>query len=69
MKVLITKEQLNRIKTIESDLAEQEDGGGEGMPSYPQWETGIDRGPANPIGVTKWSEVVSITRGKANPLP
>jgi hypothetical protein len=68
MKVLITKEQLDRIQTIESDLAEQEEGG-EGVPSYPQWETGIDRGPANPIGVTKWSDVVSITRGKANPLP
>lgn len=41
--------------------------------SYPQvdkWESGITRGPANPIGLTKWSDVVGskLTRGHANPL-
>ena len=42
-------------------------------PAYPEvghWESGVTRGPANPIGLTKWSETVGskITRGKANPL-
>ena len=41
--------------------------------NYPQvdkWESGITRGPANPIGLTKWSDVVGskLTRGHANPL-
>ena len=71
MKVLLTKEQYNKlIQPKESDLGEQEDAtGGEGTTSYPQWETGIQRGAANPVGVTKWSEVVQLTRGKANPIP
>lgn len=35
-----------------------------------KWETGITRGPANQIGVTKWSDIVGskISRGKANPI-
>jgi hypothetical protein len=42
-------------------------------PPYPEvghWESGITRGPANQIGVTKWSDTVGskITRGHANPL-
>ena len=42
-------------------------------PEYPEvghWESGVTRGPANQIGVTKWSDTVgsSLTRGKANPL-
>lgn len=71
MKVLLNKEQYNRlIDTNESELEEQEDvEGGEGTTSYPKWETGIQRGTANPVGVTKWSDVVQITRGKANPIP
>jgi hypothetical protein len=71
MKLLLTKEQYSRLsQPKESDLEEQEDvEGGEGTTSYPKWETGIQRGAANPIGVTKWSEVVQITRGKANPIP
>jgi hypothetical protein len=41
--------------------------------SYPQvdkWESGITRGPANPLGVAKWEDVVGVklTRGHANPL-
>lgn len=44
-----------------------------GKASYPQvdkWESGITRGPANPIGITKWADVVGskLTRGHANPL-
>jgi len=42
-------------------------------PPYPEvghWESGVTRGPANQIAVTKWSDTVgsSLTRGKANPL-
>lgn len=45
----------------------------EDYPAYPEttkWESGVTRGPANQIGVTKWEDVVgsTLTRGKANPL-
>jgi hypothetical protein len=46
------------------------DGGGD-KPEYPtvtKWESGASRGPANQIGLTKWSDIVKITRGKANTL-
>lgn len=45
-------------------------GGGQGYPSVTKWESGIQRGPANQVGVTKWSDVVGskLQRGKANPL-
>ena len=41
-----------------------------GYPAVDKWESGITRGPANPIGITKWSDVVGVklTRGHANPL-
>jgi len=44
--------------------------GGQGYPSVGKWETGVTRGPANQIGVTKWSDIVGVNlkRGKANPL-
>jgi hypothetical protein len=44
--------------------------GGQGYPSVGKWESGLTRGPANQIGVTKWSDIVGSTlkRGKANPL-
>lgn len=57
------------------DLGEQEaaasSGGGGSKPAYPtvtKWESGVSRGPANQIGVTKWSEIVKLNRGKANTL-
>jgi len=45
-------------------------GGGQGYPQVGKWETGIERGPANQIGVTKWGDIVGskIQRGKANQL-
>lgn len=46
-------------------------GGGGGKPAYPtvtKWESGVTRGPANQIGVTKWADIVKINRGKANTL-
>jgi hypothetical protein len=44
--------------------------GGQGYPEVGKWESGLTRGPANQIGVTKWSDIVGSTlkRGKANPL-
>ncbi len=61
----------------QSELGEQEaaaassSGGGGTKPPYPtvtKWESGVTRGPANQIGVTKWSEIVKLNRGKANTL-
>jgi hypothetical protein len=44
-------------------------GGGGGYPTVTKWESGVARtGPANQIGLTKWSEIVKLTRGKANTL-
>lgn len=65
-------------KNSSSELGEQEGsappsggestGGGKSYPAVTKWETGLSRGPANQIGVTKWSEIVKINRGKANTL-
>ena len=60
------------------DLEKQSDGaktgpsdpGGSTTAGAKKWESGVTRGPANQIGVTKWSDIVGskISRGKANPL-
>lgn len=44
--------------------------GSSGYPQVGKWESGVTRGPANQIGVTKWSDVVgaNLKRGKANQL-
>ena len=44
--------------------------GGQGYPEVGKWESGVTRGPANQVGITKWSDVVGSTlkRGKANQL-
>ncbi len=44
--------------------------GGDGYPEVGKWETGITRGPANQVGVTKWADIVGVNlkRGKANKL-
>lgn len=45
-------------------------GGGSGYPSVTKWESGVTRGPANQVSVTKWSDIVgnTLNRGKSNPL-
>lgn len=67
-------------KTQNQELSEE--GEGEGTPEAgtssdgekktgaKKWESGIKRGPANPIGIGKWSETAGTTpvRGHANPL-
>jgi hypothetical protein len=56
----------------EQEAAAPASGGGGAKPAYPtvtKWESGVARtGPANQIGLTKWSEIVKLTRGKANTL-
>ena len=44
--------------------------GGSGYPEVGKWESGVTRGPANQVGVTKWSDVVgaNLKRSKANQL-
>lgn len=44
--------------------------GGQGYPEVGKWESGVTRGPANQIGVTKWSDIVGsvLKRSKSNPL-
>jgi hypothetical protein len=44
--------------------------GGQGYPEVGKWESGLERGPANQVGVTKWADVVGskLKRGHANPL-
>lgn len=59
----------------QEELDEQDDapaggstGGGTTYPTVTKWESGVTRGPANQIGLTKWRDTVKITRGKANTL-
>ncbi len=84
MKIIVTEKQMKLITgNVIDDLSEEEDtasaqpsagtsssGSKQGYPEVGKWETGVTRGPANQIGVTKWSDVVGSTlkRGKANPL-
>lgn len=63
-----------RDHTLTSDKAEfgeQDSAGGGEKPAYPtvtKWESGVTRGPANQIGLTKWKDTVKINRGKSNTL-
>lgn len=68
---------LNSHTFFNDELGEQDEapaadtGGGGGKPGYPtvtKWESGVTRGPANQIGLTKWADIVKINRGKANTL-
>lgn len=68
------------VNSHDSELGEQgaAAGGGSGTasgggakPPYPtvtKWESGVTRGPANQIALTKWSDTVKLNRGKANTL-
>jgi hypothetical protein len=78
MKITISEKQLSMITKKYGDLDEQSDSAESGA-SGPEgsttagakkWESGVTRGPANQIGITKWSDIVGskISRGKANPL-
>lgn len=62
------------IKKTGSEIDEQDaassttGGGGTKYPTVTKWESGVTRGVANQIGLTKWRDVYKITRGKANTL-
>jgi hypothetical protein len=61
----------NQKELGEQEAAASSGGGGGTKPPYPtvtKWESGVTRGPANQIGLTKWSEIVKLNRGKANTL-
>jgi hypothetical protein len=80
MKLQVSEKQLKKIISEltkeEGEVMEQDStvsptqSGGAGYPEVGKWETGITRGPANQVGVTKWSDIVgaNLKRGKANPL-
>lgn len=59
------KEEMGEQEAASSGGASS--GGGK-YPTVTKWETGLTRGPANQIGLTKWKDVVKINRGKANTL-
>jgi hypothetical protein len=64
--------------SVDSELGEQDAApsggastGGGAKPPYPtvtKWETGLTRGPANQIALSKWADIVKLNRGKANTL-
>lgn len=82
MHLVITERQLKdliKLRSINKDLNEEGEEGapeagtssdGDQKTGATKWESGVTRGPANQIGVTKWSDTVgsSLKRGKANPL-
>lgn len=84
MQLILTERQLRTLKSqraLYQLLRESDDpaaaapeagtsSDGEKKTGATKWETGITRGPANQIGVTKWSDIVgaSLKRGHANPL-
>jgi hypothetical protein len=83
MKMGLTEKQYKHILSKLSEQSEAEpvkaepeagtsstQAGGTGYPEVGKWESGLNRGPANQIGVTKWADVVGskLTRNKANQL-
>ncbi len=67
---LDSKSEFKEQETDSGGGTETTGGGGE-SPEYPtvtKWESGVTRGPANQIGLTKWKDIVTINRGKANTL-
>ena len=83
MKVSLSEKQYKTLKSmVEQDATSSPadaqpsagtsdtQSGGQGYPQVGKWESGVQRGPGNQIGVTTWDDVVGskLTRGKANPL-
>jgi len=81
MHLVITEKQLKELIRLTSNNQElKEQGAGEGAPEAgtssdgetktgaSKWESGVTRGAANQIAVTKWADSYKITRGRANPL-
>jgi hypothetical protein len=80
MDVLLSERQLKKLfeQDATADPAAQaptagtspKQTGGQGYPEVGKWESGVTRGPANQVGITKWADVVGskLNRGKANQL-
>ena len=80
MDVLLSERQLKKLleQDATADPAAQaptagtssKQAGGQGYPEVGKWESGVTRGPANQVGITKWADVVGskLNRGKANQL-
>jgi hypothetical protein len=83
MKVSLSEKQYKTLKSmVEQDTTSSPtdaqpsagtsdtQSGGQGYPQVGKWESGIERGAGNQIGITKWEDVVGskLTRGKGNPL-
>ena len=80
MRLVITEKQLKELIRLRSNNQELTEDGAEGAPEAgtssdgetktgaSKWESGVTRGPANQIAVTKWADSYKITRGRANPL-
>lgn len=82
MKLIISEKQLQQLVKMHAKSQELSEEGEEGAPEagtssdgekktgMPKWESGINRGPANQIAVTRWKDIEGTTpaRGKANTL-
>jgi len=54
--------------TVDGELGEEEGDSAPSSPAMNKWETGLNRGVANPVAVGKWSDSYQPQRGKGNPL-
>ena len=70
-------EEEEELEEEDYELDEQDDGGGAGTSTagegvgtagMPKWESGMGRGIANQLGVTRWQDLYSPARGSANTL-
>ena len=70
MKKYTTNEIKGEVGEQDSAAGGASTGGGEPAeyPTVTKWESGVTRGAANQIGLTKWKDIVKINRGKANTL-
>jgi hypothetical protein len=68
MKRFTTSKQEGEMKEQDAPAGGTSAGGGKTYPTVTKWESGVTRGPANQIGLTKWRDTVKINRGKANTL-
>ena len=84
MRLVITEKQLRDIvrrRFPNQEISEEGDAtaaapeagtssDGDTKTGMSKWESGVMRGPANQIAVTRWKDIAGVTpaRGKANPL-
>ncbi len=83
MRLIITEKQLKHIvkrNSLNQQIHEEDaaaaapeagtSSDGNTKTGMSKWESGVTRGPANQIAVTRWKDIAGVTpaRGKANPL-